>query len=317
MKRIHVVAAVIRRGQQILIARRPAHVHMGGLWEFPGGKLEPGEVAEQALVRELQEELAITPQDFTPLIRIAHDYSDKSVLLDVWTVHEFSGKPVGREGQAIAWVSAMELADYEFPAANRPIVSAARLPALCHITGGARDWQDYCARLSALFSLDNGVVILRPEDGYCPEPQQLAAFIGSQPGAASIQWQWHSRWRERCGEESLMTLVHSQVNFGLHLTADELINPPQVNFRTKLSASCHSAAELAKAAKSGAEFALLSPLAATKTYGSGALLGWSGFQALTDTATIPVYALGGLNAGDINAALRHGGQGVAMIRGWW
>lgn len=128
MKRILVVAAVIRRGGRILIARRAAHQHQGGLWEFPGGKVEPAEAVQAALVRELREELGITPTAFSPLIRIEHDYPDKSVCLDVWTVTDFAGEPLGREGQPLAWVTEDELPAHDFPAANRPIVTAARLP---------------------------------------------------------------------------------------------------------------------------------------------------------------------------------------------
>ena len=84
MKRIHVVAAVIRSEGKILLSKRLDHVHQGGKWEFPGGKVETDEAVTAALVRELQEELAITPTDFQPLIQIHHDYPDKHIFLDVW-----------------------------------------------------------------------------------------------------------------------------------------------------------------------------------------------------------------------------------------
>ena len=90
--RVHVAAAAIfdDRGR-VLISRRPAHLHQGDLWEFPGGKLEPGESVESALHRELYEELGICVQAARPLIRVLHDYHDKSVLLDVWRVDNFTG----------------------------------------------------------------------------------------------------------------------------------------------------------------------------------------------------------------------------------
>lgn len=90
--------------------------------------MEDGEAVRIALDRELQEELGIRPQAARPLIQIRHDYPDKQVLLDVWEVLAFSGEPHGAEGQPLAWVSERQLLEYEFPAANKPIVAAARLP---------------------------------------------------------------------------------------------------------------------------------------------------------------------------------------------
>ena len=125
MRAVHVAVGVILDvDRNILLTRRHDHMHQGGLWEFPGGKLEAGESLSVALARELQEELDITPVKTSPLIEIHHDYGDKSVFLDVHVVWEFSGQPRGLEGQPMAWVSAAQLSDYEFPAANKPIVAA-------------------------------------------------------------------------------------------------------------------------------------------------------------------------------------------------
>src|SRR5690554_1447331 len=98
---IHVAVGVIWRGGRVLIARRPEGAHQGGLLEFPGGKVEPGETVQQALVRELLEETAVTvsPGDLQPLIGIRHDYGDKEVFLDVWEARVSSGEPRGLEGQ--------------------------------------------------------------------------------------------------------------------------------------------------------------------------------------------------------------------------
>eukprot|EP01137_Pigoraptor_chileana_P016793 Opistho-2@73895 len=100
VKRVHVAAAVIRDDSgKILIARRADTQHQGGLWEFPGGKVEADESVECALARELQEELGIVVGAARPLIKVRHDYPDKQVLLDVWEVSSFSGEPHGAEGQ--------------------------------------------------------------------------------------------------------------------------------------------------------------------------------------------------------------------------
>ncbi|MDG1199639.1 MAG: 8-oxo-dGTP diphosphatase MutT [Porticoccaceae bacterium] len=129
MKPIHVVAAVIYAApgsSQILIAKRPDHLHQGGLWEFPGGKVDQGESPRQALVRELQEELDINVTVAEPLMQLSHDYSDKQVMLDIWQVTDFGGQARGVEGQQCRWVSVAEIvadnSDYQFPAANRAIL---------------------------------------------------------------------------------------------------------------------------------------------------------------------------------------------------
>lgn len=123
MVTVHVaVGVILDASQQVLIARRPMGSHQGGLWEFPGGKVETGESLEQALFRELKEELAIEVSECTPLVTVEHDYGDKLVLLDVCMVGAFTGDPVGAEGQILRWIGLDQLGEYQFPAANKPIV---------------------------------------------------------------------------------------------------------------------------------------------------------------------------------------------------
>ncbi|WP_439101827.1 8-oxo-dGTP diphosphatase MutT [Congregibacter sp.] len=122
---VHVAVAVIRNDKdQVLLTQRHPDSHQGGLWEFPGGKLEAGEGLVEGLARELQEELGIKVLRHEPLLRIDHDYGDKQVLLDVHCVTEFAGHPAPCEGQPMRWVSLAELGDYAFPEANGPIVRA-------------------------------------------------------------------------------------------------------------------------------------------------------------------------------------------------
>jgi len=124
-KLVHVaVGVIVDKRQNILIALRPEASHQGGLWEFPGGKVEQNETVEQALSRELYEELGLVFIDGHPLLEVRHDYTDKAVLLDVWWVDSFTGQAESKEGQAIKWVSPSALSDYTFPAANKPIITA-------------------------------------------------------------------------------------------------------------------------------------------------------------------------------------------------
>ncbi|MEH6590100.1 MAG: 8-oxo-dGTP diphosphatase MutT [Halioglobus sp.] len=122
---VHVaVGVILDDSKRILIARRSVDAHQGGLWEFPGGKVEASETVEQALARELHEELGIDVVACQPLLEISHDYGDKQVLLDVWIVESFTGTAEGREGQPLQWVAASQLEQFRFPAANVSIVTA-------------------------------------------------------------------------------------------------------------------------------------------------------------------------------------------------
>lgn len=129
MKIIHVVAGALADGRgRVLVTRRPEGAHQGGLWEFPGGKLEPGETPLAGLERELAEELGIRVLASRPLIQVHHDYGDRRVLLDVHRVTAFAGTPVGREGQPLDWRHPEDMDPADFPAADRPIITALRWP---------------------------------------------------------------------------------------------------------------------------------------------------------------------------------------------
>ncbi len=122
---IHVAAGVILNAQrEVLLALRPRDKHQGGLWEFPGGKVEAGETVQQALARELLEEINLTVLESSRLLVVDHDYGDKQVTLEVLLVTQHSGIPEGREGQTITWVHIDNLHSYAFPEANTPIVRA-------------------------------------------------------------------------------------------------------------------------------------------------------------------------------------------------
>jgi len=122
---VHVaVGVIVDAARRVLLSKRAVGSHQGGLWEFPGGKVEPGESLQGALARELQEELGIRVLRTSPLLEVRHDYGDKQVLLDVHVVWEFDGEARGREGQPLNWVTLDTLAQYAFPAANAPIVAA-------------------------------------------------------------------------------------------------------------------------------------------------------------------------------------------------
>jgi mutator protein MutT len=126
---IHVVAGVVIDGRgRVLIAQRPAGKHLAGSWEFPGGKLEPGEARADGLARELREEIGIEIRQPRPLIRLRHLYPYGEVLLDVWVVRRYSGRPGGLDGQPLRWLRRADLASADLLPADRPIAAALRLP---------------------------------------------------------------------------------------------------------------------------------------------------------------------------------------------
>lgn len=124
---IHVVAAIVWQSSQcdrFLIARRPSGKHLGGYWEFPGGKLEPGETPRQALERELREEIGIEVGEAEAFMKVYFRYPERNVLLDTWTVSSFSGEVGSRENQPLRWIGLREIATYDFPPADEPILEA-------------------------------------------------------------------------------------------------------------------------------------------------------------------------------------------------
>lgn len=123
-KRIHVAVGIILNANgQILLAKRPEHLHQGGKWEFPGGKVEQNETVTEALIRELKEEVALNVHSSEPFMALSYDYPDKQVLLDIHTVSDFTGEAQGLEGQQIVWVDKHDLTHYDFPDANKPILT--------------------------------------------------------------------------------------------------------------------------------------------------------------------------------------------------
>lgn len=309
---IHVAAGVISDADgRILIAKRRLGTHQGGLWEFPGGKLEPGEPVEQGLARELDEELGIQVTAARPLIRLRHDYGDRQVLLDIHRVQRYQGEPRGREGQPLDWLLPEDMDPTLFPAADRPVINALRLPTRYLITGTEpSDQYAFRAQLEqVLMRTGLRIVQLRvpglDPSAYAELAHQCVA-VCRRAGAQLVL---------NCAPEIAAELPGE----GLHLTEARLMaltERPNIG-KPLLGASCHNAATLAKAAACGLDYALLSPVQHTATHAEARPLGWPAFSALVEQALVPVYALGGVDDNDLDTAIGHGAQGIAGIRGFW
>jgi len=311
MSRVHVVAAVIRRADgQVLLAQRSASQHQGGLWEFPGGKVEAGEAVEAALARELREELGIEVSASRPLITVSHDYPDKRVLLEVREVSAFTGEPHGAEGQPLAWVAPRDLPSYEFPQANRPIVAAARLPDQYLITPDDQDPGQLLRGIRQAVANGIGLIQLRAPDGYDPKYRDIAVdAVGLCAGKAQLMLKGPLEW------------LGDFPAAGWHLTAAQLRKYATKGrpFPTSrwLAASCHDAEELALAEQMGVDFVTLSPVQATLTHPEATPLGWEQVQRLIAGFNQPVFVLGGVGPQQREQAWQAGAQGVAGIRAFW
>lgn len=306
---IHVAAAALVRADGcILLTKRADHTHQGGLWEFPGGKLEPGETLAQGLNRELHEELGVRVLASEPMIRVHHDYGDRHVLLDVHRVTRFSGEPHGREGQPLQWLLPEAMDPKVFPAADRPIISALRLPDRMLITGAeTRDPSLLATRLQR--ALEAGIRLVQLRAHELPEEtfKELTASV----------------WK-LCEPAGAQLLVNAPGDtpwlpqgVGWHLSGRRLMacsNRP-INAEALVGASCHDAEQLQRAADLGLDYALLSPVLATASHPDTVPLGWERFAELVDPVALPVYALGGMKDVDVARARLAGGQGVAGIRG--
>ena len=295
---------------EILLARRFDDAHQGGLWEFPGGKLESGEKAQAGLARELAEELGISLDSARPLIRVRHDYPDRRVLLDVWWVTGWHGRVHGREGQSLRWLAADALAGLPMPAADVPVVAALRLPDKYLITPSpGTDREVFLAALSA--SIEAGVKLIALRAKQLPP----AALASVSRQAADICRAGGARMLIN-GDPALLDASGAD---GVHLDSARLMETKArpVPAAAWLGASCHDARELAQAVRIGADFAVLSPVTATPAHPQAVPLGWKGFEALVEGANLPVFALGGMGREQLETAWHHGGQGIAAMRGLW
>ena len=311
-RRVHVAAAAMISADQtqVLIARRPSNVDQGGLWEFPGGKLAPYETGLEGLKRELHEELGVEIMNAQPLIRVHHEYPDKHILLDVWQVHEFSGEPFGREGQAVRWVPMEELVNYPFPAANLPILRAVMLPTEYFITAEEEDESRFDARLERALREDRiRLVQLRAKKLDTP------AYVARAKRALDI-CRAHGARLLLNGDPSLLDEVEAD---GIHLTSERLMKLERrpIAENQWLSASTHNREQLEQAAVLGCDLVTLSPLRTTPSHPEVPPMGWHDFQQLVERAGMPVFALGGMTRFDAPHARAVGAQGIASIRDFW
>jgi 8-oxo-dGTP diphosphatase len=307
---LHVAAAVLRdAGGRVLLSRRPDHLHQGGLWEFPGGKLEPGETVAQGLARELREELGIVVGRCRPYLCVDHAYPDLTVRLDVREVLDWQGEPRAMEGQELRWGVPNTLDPASFPAADVPVLTALRLPPHYVISDEPGEPAHFLARLESCLDRGERLVQLRAKR---MAEAPLAELVGEAV-----------RLSEAAGARLLVNadpvLARRWGAHGVHLTAARLmqLDRPLPRDGFWVAASCHNDAELERARRLEIDFVVLSPLRPTPSHPGQPALDWERFGALATRAGMPVYALGGVGPEDLGAVREIGGFGVAGIGAFW
>ncbi|WP_040409245.1 Nudix family hydrolase [Arhodomonas aquaeolei] len=304
---IHVAVAAIRGGDgHVLISRRPDHLHQGGLWEFPGGKVEPGEAVTEALVREIREELDITVTPRRPLIRVPFDYPGRRVELDVWlTVPQPGETPRALEVAEWRWVPSAGLSAYPFPAANTPIVRALTLPERYAITPAEEDGDALLARLDR--ALASGLALVQWRRATADAALLREAIRRCHASGARLLVNGDPAAARGAGAD------------GVHLSSARLrsLDARPLPADMLVAASCHGPEELDLALGADADFVVLSPVRATPSHPRAHPLGWPRFAEWIAAFPRPVYALGGMSVADLPDALAARAQGIAGIRGLW
>lgn len=308
---MHVVAGVLLDAAgRVLLAQRPAGKQLAGCWEFPGGKLEPGETHVMALRRELQEELAIDADDIDPqpLISVPRQQGGIRLVLHAHRVRHWHGQPRDVEHAALAW---HRPADVDMPSlapADRPIVNAVRLPS-CYPVTPDTDAASVRAMLEGALAHGATLLQLRLPSWPLEAVRELAADLlpALRRTDATCLLNGDIEGASRLGQ-----------GVGVHLRAAQLasLSARPLPSGQWVGASCHDVDELRQAAQV-ADFAVLSPVAATATHPGVQGMGWTLFAAQVAEATLPVYALGGMTPDDRVRARQSGAQGVAGIRAFW
>jgi len=311
-ERVKIVLGVVYNDKKdkVFIAKRSQNSHLGGVWEFPGGKIKAGEDEVQALKRELLEEINIDIKKSSPLMSFSYDYPDRALKFSVWSIHEWYGDIKGREGQEVNWCAPSSLTEIEFPPSNKGIITACVLPDVYLITPDPDHYSStFIDRLSEYISAGIKLIQFRSKKSSPEDNKELILEIN-----------------KLCHHSAAKLLVNSSVEFakqlgvaGVHLNSERLLQlkerPAGEEFL--VAASCHNRYELQHAIRAGVDFCVLSQIRESAGESRNNILGWDSFAGITAEAPIPVYALGGVQLDELVTARGNGAQGIALISDVW
>ncbi len=306
---VDVAAAVITRPDgSFLLGRRAPGTFYPGYWEFPGGKVEPGETPRDALIRELHEELGLRVETAWPWITREHDYEHAHVRLHFFEVPRWSGEITDHIHSALSWQRIDVVSVAPMLPANGPVLAALALP---HEYGITHAWEIGVEAQLALLdaALARGLKLIQVREA------PLADAARRRLAAEAVASAHRHGARVLINQDA--QLARELGADGVHLPAAALA---QLDARPDLplvGASCHTRAELARAAALGIDFAVLGPVMATPTHPDQASLGWTAFSGIVTLLPMPVLALGGLARSDLESARSAGAHGISAIRGAW
>lgn len=304
---VNVAAGIVRDAAgRILLTRRRPGTHLAGTWEFPGGKLAPGESPEAGLVRELAEELGLGVERARPLLALTHEYPEKAVRLRLFEVERWRGKPCGREGQAMRWEMPQDMRALDMPAADRPIVRVLTLDAGYAITPDSSDTHVIKNAWRGMLRAGRRLLQFRAPALDDVTRIRLARRCGELARGAGACWLYNGSARE----------AEAVGADGVHVNARRLMSGiDDIGANGMLTAaSCHNRAELKTAGGLGIDFVTLSPVRATPGHPDATPLNWKGLAALIQDSPVPVYALGGVGPDDLARARAVWAYGVAGVR---
>jgi len=307
--RVDVAAGVlIRPDGHVLLASRPVGKPYAGYWEFPGGKVEPGESIAGALARELHEELSIDIETPASWLTRVHDYPHALVQLHFLRVFSWRGVLRARERQQFGFFTPDSLPTGPLLPATVPVLRWVGLPPVYGISAiGALGPELFLRRLEA--ALERGLMLLQFR-----EPALDAESV------ASIFPRILERVRA-AGATMLVNSRHDQSFWdradGVHLTAADAAQMPGRPEYRWVAASAHSTAEVQRAVALGVDCLVVGPVRPTTSHPAQRALGWSAFATLITQCSVPAYALGGMHWLDLRRAVRAGAHGIASLSGIW
>ena len=302
---ILVACGVLRRATgEVLLAQRPPGKVAALKWEFPGGKIEPGESPVGAIDRELFEELGILIHAPLPLLRFTHAYSDRIVILDTWLIEDWDDEPHGKEGQRFEWVHPEAARDFDVLSTVLPILAALRFPP--HYVFTPPDITEP-ALLDGLSRLPKDALLrLRLPALDDRAYAQLATRVIPLANSCGL----------RVIADRDASLAREVGAAGVHVREQDLEHVPGTDVGLRI-ASCHTAASLARAERLGYDAAVVGPVLSTTTHPGQAPLGWDGFEALVTSTNLPVYGIGGLVPRNLLDVWSRRGRGMAAISAYW
>lgn len=295
--------------RRVLIVERPPGKIAALKWEFPGGKIEPGESPREALDRELHEEIGIVVRQARPLLLFTHEYLERKVTLHTWLVTAWDGEVHGRESQRFVWQAPDAPHALDVLPTVGPILRALRLPEDYVFTPAGASADALVRGLSA-FPRQTLLRLRQPQLDRA-RYETLARRLIERARA------WGLRVVLDRGEPMARFLGAAGVHFPqaalMQLEPEDL--PPARNVLRL--ASCHDLASLQQAERLGLDAVVIGNVKASATHPGRAGLGWEGFAALASQGALPAYAIGGLGPADKPEAFAHYAQGVAGISAYW